>query len=85
VADPVRTLNPVFQYLGLKWDPAMLDKVFSTQHDLGGGDFKILNTSKIEQNHISLGTKVDPKLEAQVPAELLQQRNLLHQVLGYPL
>jgi hypothetical protein len=85
VSDPVAALNPLFKFLGLEWDPSLLGKVFSTPHDPGGGDDKILKTNRIVRDRVGLGRPADPEWVAQVPEGLLRQRDQLHQTLGYPL
>ncbi|MGH7740366.1 MAG: sulfotransferase, partial [bacterium] len=85
VADPEKTLDAVFQFLGLEWDKSMLTRIFKVHHDLGGGDYKIISTSKIEKDRIGKGAEVDPKLLALMPSELLKKQKELHSLLGYPL
>jgi hypothetical protein len=76
-------MNPVFQFLGLDWDPSLLDKVFSVKHDLGGGDYKIELTNQIEKDRVGKGAQVDKALLALVPPHLKQRRQSLNQLLGY--
>jgi protein-tyrosine sulfotransferase len=37
VTRPREALDPMFEFLGESWDPALLDQVFSTRHDDGFG------------------------------------------------
>jgi hypothetical protein len=85
VSDPVAALDPLFKFLGLEWKSSMLDRVFSTPHDLGGGDDKILKTERIMKDRVGLGQPPNPEWVAQVPENLLKQRDQFHQILGYPL
>jgi protein-tyrosine sulfotransferase len=84
VADPVKALNPVFQFLGLDWNSALLEQVFGMVHDQGGGDEKIKLTHKIETDRVGHGTKIDPALLASVPPGLRLSQKALHLELGYP-
>jgi protein-tyrosine sulfotransferase len=83
VVDPVGTLNPVFEFLGLDWDPSLLDRVFKVRHDPGGGDYKIALTSKIEKDRVGKGAGIDPALMATIPPKLLEKQKELHSALNY--
>ncbi len=83
VGNPAGTLHPVFQFLGLDWDPALLDRVFEVSRDPGGGDYKIASTSKIETDRIGKGARIDPTLMAAIPPKLLERQKALHGALGY--
>ena len=83
MTEPVAAQNPVFELLGLRWDPALLNHIFDLPHDLGGGDFKIESTRRIEKEHIGLGANLDPALRAAIPADLTRRQQALHRQLGY--
>jgi protein-tyrosine sulfotransferase len=85
VSDPVATLDRVFAFLGLGWDQALLQAIFETPHDPGGGDFKIRSAKSIERDHIGTGAAVSRRKLAAVPALLQGQCADLHLELGYPL
>jgi len=38
VSNPSETLGPLFAFLGVEWDPDLLDSVFAVPHDPGPGD-----------------------------------------------
>ena len=56
VIDPVATLQRLFQFLGLAWEPEILSKAFKVHHDTGGGDPKVLFTKKVNPANIGKGS-----------------------------
>jgi hypothetical protein len=83
VLEPVKKLDLLFEFLNLRWEASLLDQVFSSPHDPGGGDEKIGMTHKIEKKNIGKGSQIDPKLLALIPVDLQQQQKKLHRELGY--
>jgi hypothetical protein len=81
VLNPPATLRPMFAFLDLEWSDDLLGAVFTTQHDAGSGDRKILFSKKIEQNSLGKGATL-PRED--IPPELLDEMNRLHAELGYP-
>lgn len=81
VAEPSRTLLLMFASLGLEWDENLLDAVFSTQHDQGSGDRKILFTKKVNAESIGRGSTISRE---NIPADLLVKMNDLLTQLEYP-
>ncbi|MDP9121738.1 MAG: sulfotransferase, partial [Acidobacteriota bacterium] len=55
VADPAGTLAPLFRFLGLAWDPALLASVFTAEHDRGPGDPYVYFTDRIRQDSVGAG------------------------------
>lgn len=80
VLKPVETLGPLFEFLGVEWDPAILDTVFSTPHDGGFGDIKIKFSQKIMRNTIGKGSKLSRRA---ISSDLLDKMNDLLTKLGY--
>lgn len=83
VKDPAGVLAPLFGFLGLKWDPELLDRVFRTPHDPGGGDPKIQRTERIEKDRVGRGHLVDARLLDQVPGSLRERQRSLEIQMGY--
>ena len=81
VAEPSRTIPAMFTALGLEWDETLLEQVFSTQHDLGSGDRKVLFTKKINTDSIGRGSTISRSF---IPADLLEKMNRLLARLDYP-
>ena len=81
VAEPSQTLSAMFAALGLEWDERLLNEVFSTQHDQGSGDRKVLFTKKISTDSIGRGSTISRSL---IPDELLEKMNRLLARLDYP-
>jgi putative sterol carrier protein len=81
VTDPSRTLSAMFAALGLEWDERLLKEVFSTQHDQGSGDRKVLFTKKINADSIGRGSTIS---RSNIPADLLDKMNRLLARLDYP-
>lgn len=82
VTEPAQTLPPMFAALGLSWDERILKQVFSTQHDQGSGDRKVLFTKKINIDSIGRGSTIS---RSNIPEDLLDQMNRLLARLDYPL
>lgn len=80
VADPSQTLSPMFASFGLDWDESLLNDVFSTQHDQGSGDQKILFTKKVNTGSIGRGSTISRSL---IPTDLLEKMNDLLARLEY--
>lgn len=81
VLHPSETLRAMFAALGLDWDESLLDAVFSTKHDQGSGDRKILFTKRINTDSIGRGSTLS---RADIPAALLERMNELLARLDYP-
>lgn len=80
VAEPAQTLAALFAALGLPWDERLLHEVFSTQHDQGSGDRKILFTKKINTGSIGRGSTISRSF---IPGDLLEKMNRLLERLDY--
>ncbi len=81
VAEPSQTLTPMFASFGLEWDERLLNEVFSTQHDQGSGDQKILFTKRVNTDSIGRGSTIS---RSKIPDELLERMNQMLQRLEYP-
>ena len=82
VTEPSQTLPAMFAALGLEWDERLLKEVFSTQHDQGSGDRKVLFTKKINTDSIGRGSTISRSF---IPGALLEDMNRLLARLDYPL
>jgi protein-tyrosine sulfotransferase len=82
VLDPIETLRAMFVALDLDWHEKLLSAVFSTEHDQGPGDKKILFTKKISAGSIGRGSTLSRE---QIPAALLDKMNELLARLDYPI
>jgi hypothetical protein len=80
VYDPAGTLKPLFAFLGVEWDPALIEKVFSTKHDVGNGDIKTAYSENIVQNSIGKGSNLS---RANIPAQILDRMNQVLRELDY--
>jgi hypothetical protein len=81
VLNPPGTLRRLFAFLDLEWSDSLIDAVFTTPHDPGSGDRKILFSKKIEQSSIGKGATL-PRED--IPAALLDEMNRLLEELEYP-
>lgn len=81
VTGPSQTLSAMFAALGLEWDERLLKEVFSTQHDQGSGDRKVLFTKKITADSIGRGSTISRSF---IPDDLLENMNRLLARLDYP-
>ena len=80
VLDTSNTLKPLFEFLGLEWDPSVLSEVFSTQHDPGPGDIKIKFSRRINESSIGKGSRL-PMIA--ISDDLLEKMNNLFVKLDY--
>jgi protein-tyrosine sulfotransferase len=55
VADPAETLERLFHFLDLDWDPSLLDAIFTTRHDPGIGDLKVEFSGRIRRDSVGAG------------------------------
>ena len=81
VTQPAEALEPMFKFLGVSWDPRLLDFVFTEPHDEGDGDPKISKASTISRNSVGTGSSISVD---RVPHDRLQQMNFILEQLGYP-
>jgi hypothetical protein len=82
---PEATLDFIFRFLKLDWDTSLIEHVFTTAHDPGGGDHKIRQTRRIEADRIGKGSRLPSSILARLPGELQERLAELHFELGYPL
>lgn len=81
VSEPSQTLSSMFASIGLDWDEKLLNAVFSTQHDQGSGDRKILFTKRVNTGSIGRGSTISRSF---IPADLLEKMNHLLARIEYP-
>lgn len=82
VSQPYSTLKPMFEFLGVVWQPETIDRIFTTQHDLGPQDPKVAFSKRIHKKSIGKGTKVSHRY---IPKHLLEPMNQLLAELDYPI
>jgi protein-tyrosine sulfotransferase len=80
VAEPARTLAPLFHFLALEWDPALLASVFSAEHDRGPGDPYVYFTDRIRPDSVGAGRNLPT--DGLTP-ELRERAGALLAELGY--
>jgi predicted lipid carrier protein YhbT len=81
VLNPAETLRRMFAFLDLEWSDSLIDAIFTTPHDPGSGDRKILFSKKIDQSSIGKGSTLPHE---DIPADLLAEMNRLLEELAYP-
>jgi protein-tyrosine sulfotransferase len=81
VQEPQKTLEQLFAFLGLSFEPDLLNSVFSIQHDEGFGDPKIMYSKSINQGSIGTGSTISL---SQIQEPLLKTMNSLLAELDYP-
>jgi hypothetical protein len=86
VARPADVLPPLFAFLGVAWDPGVLERAFAMRHDDGGGDQLVKQTERVERDRVGRGRTLDtaklgPAQRARVNALL---RNLGYAELAAP-
>ncbi len=80
VTHPEETLRPLFEFLGVAWDPTLIERIFSATHDRGEGDSLVLYSGRINRDSIGSG-RVIP-LET-LPVELGARMEAFLRELGY--
>ena len=58
VRQPTSILPAVFSFIGVDWDPRLLDAVFATPHEEGPGDATILYTGRIDPGRVGKGASI---------------------------
>lgn len=82
VLDPVATLPPLLEFLGLREDPGLADRVFKVPHQHGPGDTNIAYARKIDSGSIGKGSTISAR---QLSARDMDRANALLGDLGYAL
>lgn len=81
VARPDAVLPELCAFLGVAWEPSLVERAFAVRHDEGGGDQRIKTTTQIERDRVGHGRALDTtKLAA---AKRTRVDSLLR-ALGYP-
>ncbi|SMF97569.1 SCP-2 sterol transfer family protein [Methylomagnum ishizawai] len=81
VSDPGRVLPGLFAFLGSEWDAGLLDSIFTSHHDQGGGDIKVWLSREISQDSLGRGASIP---SVHIPDSLRGTIDALHAKLGYP-
>jgi protein-tyrosine sulfotransferase len=81
VSAPEDTLRPLLTFIGVDWEDGLLDAVFSTQHDPGGGDPKIDFSRRIDASRVGSGQRL---LLAELPEDKWRRVDELSAQLSYP-
>jgi len=86
VTSPEETSRRLFEFLGVAFDPQLLQRVFSSPHHQRAfnGDPNALFSRAIVDQGVGRGAELNPAAFASIPAELLQGMNELLVTLGYP-
>lgn len=61
VARPGEVLQPLCAFLGVAWDPTLLERAFTMRHDDGGGDQRIKHTQRVERDRAGRGRELDTR------------------------
>jgi protein-tyrosine sulfotransferase len=86
VASPEDTSRRMFDFLGVPFDPQLLQRVFSSPHHQRAynGDPNALFSRAIVDQGVGRGAELNPAAIASLSAELRQEMNDLLVALGYP-
>ena len=83
--NPTQALSRLFGFVGLDWNPSLIDEVFSKQHDEGPGDPKAEFANKVYTTSIGRGTSREVLSELEkAPKSLQDDLSALLSELGYP-
>ena len=80
VLDPEATLPPLLEFLGLREDPGLADRVFKVPHQHGPGDANIAYMRKIDTTSIGKGSSLSVR---QLSAKDMRRANALLAELDY--
>src|SRR5947199_279529 len=58
VRDPPAALSPLFEFLGVGWEPQAIERALTAPHDEGGGDLYIRYTRSIDPSGIGKGASI---------------------------
>ncbi len=75
------TVPGLFEFLGVEYDPTLLDNVFQEKHVQGPGDPKIRQAQEIHVRSVGRGHAVS---RVKIGADRVRRINELHAQLGYP-
>lgn len=77
---PARELKRIFTWLDLEWKDELVDKIFTTPHETGPSDPKVIFTRQIHRNSLGRGA---PLKDMSLSKVVLQRANDLLKELGY--
>lgn len=80
VADPEAVLRAAFAFLGVEWQPGLVNAVFKTRHGRGIGDPKVEFSDRIHGDSVGAG-QVLPR--NRIPGPLLVRMRSLEEQIGY--
>ncbi|MGZ5050164.1 MAG: sulfotransferase [Methylobacter sp.] len=80
VMQPEETLRPLFDFLQVRWEDGLVERVFQSEHDVGEGDGKAALSSNIRQNSVGKGLEVP---RSGIPHKFVEAINTLLCRLGY--
>jgi protein-tyrosine sulfotransferase len=78
---PADTLQSLCAFLGVEWRPEILSRIFSTHHDEGAGDRKILFSKEVETQAVGKGAMLSQR---RIPTSVIERMSSLLLELGYP-
>jgi protein-tyrosine sulfotransferase len=81
VSAPEDSLRPLLAFIGVEWEDGLLDAVFSTRHDPGGGDQKIDFSRRIDASRVGSGQRL---YLAELPKDKWRRVDELSAQLSYP-
>lgn len=86
VREPRGTLAALFSFLGVSFDPSLIDKVFVTEHRQrpNGGDWRAYMSTKISDESIGAGSKLPWHAIQPTPLAYRERMNRRLEQLGYP-
>lgn len=86
VRDPETTLGGLFSFLGVEFDPELIDKVFVTEHRQrpNGGDYRAYMSTRISDESIGAGSKLPWSAIRPTPLAYRERVNVRLEQLGYP-
>ena len=80
VTEPEQTIRELFAFLGLAWFQGFVGTVFSTQHVIGPGDYKIRRADSIVATSVGRGGTA---LASLISRDRIERVNEIHKEIGY--
>jgi protein-tyrosine sulfotransferase len=86
VTAPAESLGRICQFLGVEFDPRVLERVFSSPHPqrASHGDQAVAYARTIVDRSIGTGAEINPAMMKTLPAGLWRRMNEVLELLGYP-
>lgn len=81
VEDPEPVIRGLFRFIGVPWEDGLVEKIFSSTHTVGPGDWKILYKKRIDRDSVGRGARIPLALFSE---DIIARADAMLERLGYP-